>query len=94
MKNSKEVIILVIMIFVVLVSAAKASDDSFVVVAGNVIDSAGIEFFELDKEYDVGVTINGETDNELMLGLGVISTSSLSNLEDDYGLVLTLKTLF
>ncbi len=94
MKNSKEVIILVIMIFVVLVSAAKADDESLSILTENVSASAGIEYFELDKDAGFAIYVGGETDSESSLELGVVSTSSMSNLEDDYGLVVTLTTLF
>ena len=93
MNNSKEVVILIIMIFVVLVSAAKA-DDVLVLTSENALIETGIEYFELDKEPVFAITLGEKNDVDSSFELGVVSTSSMSNLEEDYGLVMTLTTLF
>ena len=92
MKNSKEIIILVIMIFIVLVSTAKAEDESLPMV--NVPNISNIEYFELDKDSGFTATVDWNVDRESSFELGVVSTSSMSNLEEDYGLVITLTASF
>ena len=93
MNNSKEVVILIIMILVVLVSAAKA-DDGLMLISENALIVTGIEYFQLNKEPVFTISMGEKKDVESSLELGVASTSSLSNLEEDYGLVVTLTTIF
>ena len=93
MNNSKEVVILIIMILVVLVSEAKA-DDGLMLTSENALIVTGIEYFELDKEPVFAISLGEKNDVESSLELGVASTSSMSNLEEDYGLVVTIKTIF
>lgn len=91
MKNSKEVIILIILIFIVLVSTAKAEDESLPLLS--TISITNLEYFELDKASGI-TTIDRSVDRESSLEIGVVSTSSLSDLHDDYGFVVTLTALF
>ena len=93
MNNSKEVVILIIMILVVLVSAAKAEDANLNFITEYNPDAAVVENDGLEME----AIVTSEAmvvDEQPALKVGVASTSSLSNVDDDYGLVVTLKTLF
>ena len=93
MNNSKEVIILVIMIFVVLVSAAKAEDEYLNFLTEYAPGVAEVENYSLEMEPLVTTEAWG-ANNQHSLEVGVAATSSLSNVDDDYGLVVTIKTLF
>ena len=93
MNNSKEVVILIIMILVVLVSAAKAEDSYLNFKTEYTPDVVADDNYGLEMEAFVTSEAMVE-DEQPALKVGVSSTSSLSNVDDDYGLVVTLKTLF
>ena len=94
MSSSKEVVVLIILIFVVLVSTVKAKDIALTLVPDSKVDTSSLLQFEPKQESKVVVREGDGLKVDPQVELGVASTSSTSNVPDDYGLVVTIKKSF
>ena len=94
MRNGKEVMVLVIMILVVLVSTAKAEDDLLQFEIDK--EPASVFFGLSDANRESGLFSKKalKSDDESKFKIWVDSPSSLSDISDDYGLVVTISKSF
>ncbi len=94
MRNGKEIMFLIIMILVVLVSSAKAEVDPLRFETSKRDETV---FFGLNDQGHAQRTVSREKEmksNESAIKIWVDSPSSLSDISDAYGLVVTISKSF
>jgi hypothetical protein len=94
MRNGKEITVLVIMILVMLVSTAKAEEDPFQFEINNESETV---FFGLNDSNILSRIFSRKDSrigNDSSIKIWIDSTSTLSEISDDYRLVVTLTALF
>lgn len=92
--NSKEVMVLLILIFFVLVSTSRA--EHLILELG---DNSAPPIVEAQpNEQNLGSWVSSYTDrlvgDDSVVDIGVVTASSLSQLPDDYGLIVKLTAQF